>query len=256
MLTEKIPLDSLVYDDVGLENAAKTVVNAAKNRQKGFVVTPNAAIAQYAHKHPAFAALLQKAFLTLPDGVGVTLGAKIMGKPFAHGRVAGVALGEAVARLASKEGLALYLFGGKEGVAEKAADRLQEKYPALLVAGTSCGFGYSLTELSKALQGNAVPLVFCCLGSPLQERVAAELCAKADVTVLCLGGSLDVYAGEVRRAPAFWQKAGCEWLWRTLAQPSRIKRLGALFAFALRILYLKIQKTLAIDPIKGYNKLK
>lgn len=207
------------------------------------MVTPNGVMAMHAIEDLSFSALLQKATLTLPDGVGITAAAKLLHTPFSHGRVTGVSLGEEVLRLAAKEKLSVFFLGGRPGIAELAAKRMKARYPALLIAG--CRHGYSLDRsLTKQVKSSGAAILFCCLGSPKQEAVAERLSHALSCPILCLGGSLDVYAGKVERAPEIVQSAGCEWLWRTLREPRRITRLPALISFSLIIFQRSAKKLL------------
>ena len=243
MTQGKIALSPLVFDDIGIKNAAKKVLALARNRQGGFVVTPNGVMAMHAIESLSFSALLQKAALTLPDGAGITAAARLMKTPFLHGRVTGVSLGEEVLRLAAGEKLSVFFLGGKPGVAKAAAKKLAGRYPTLLVAG--CRHGYALDRTVTAdIQKSGADILFCCLGSPKQEALAEELSHSLSCPILCLGGSLDVYAGLVKRAPEIWQALGCEWLWRTLKEPRRAERLPALLSFSLIIFQRSAKKLL------------
>ncbi len=243
MTQGKIALSPLVFDDIGIKNAAKKVLALARKRQGGFVVTPNGVMAMHAIESLSFSALLQKATLTLPDGVGITAAARLLNTPFLHGRVTGVSLGEEVLRLAAEEKLSVFFLGGKPGVAKTAAQKLTQRYPALLVAGCRHGYALDRTVISEIKQSGAA-ILFCCLGSPKQEAFAERLSHALSCPILCLGGSLDVYAGVVKRAPEVWQAFGCEWLWRTLREPRRAERLPALLAFSLIIFQRSAKKLL------------
>lgn len=243
MMPRKIPLAPLLFDDIGMKSAARTVLSLAKSKQSGFVVTPNGVMAMRAIESAAFSAILQKASLTLPDGAGITAAAKLMQTPFLYGRVAGVSLGEEVLRLAAKEKLSVFFLGGRPGVAESAAKNLTKRYPTLSVAG--CLHGYALDRrIVPTVQKSGASILFCCLGSPKQEALAEKLSHALSCPILCLGGSLDVYAGYAKRAPESWQAAGCEWLWRLLNEPRRISCLPALFSFSWIFLRRSTKKLL------------
>lgn len=243
MTQRKISLSPLVFDDIGIQNAAKTILTLAKEKRGSFVVTPNGVMAMRAMQNKSFCALLQKAALTLPDGAGITAAARLMQTPFLHGRVTGVDLGEEVLRQASLAGLSVFFLGGRPGVAPKAVQSLLKRHPTLSVAG--CLHGYALNQGTlPIIQKSGASIVFCCLGSPKQETFAAWLSYRLPCPILCLGGSLDVYAGLTRRAPKVWQDYGLEWLWRSLCEPSRFDRLPALISFSLIFLHRSTKKLL------------
>lgn len=242
-MQRKIKLHPLVFDDIGIHHAAKHVLDLAKKHQSGFVVTPNGVMAMHAIEDPSFSALLQKATLTLPDGVGITAAARLLNIPFSHGRVTGVSLGEEVLRLAAREKLSVFFLGGRPGVAQTAAQKMKRRYPSLLIAG--CLHGYSLDKsASQTIKQSGAAILFCCLGSPKQEALAEQLSHTLSCPILCLGGSLDVYAGVQKRAPQTIQNLGCEWLWRTLQEPQRLERLPALFSFSMIIFARSAKKLL------------
>lgn len=244
MNREKITLSPLVFDDIGLSSAAKKVLLFAQNKESALIVTPNGVMAKHAMESLSFCTVLQKASLTLPDGVGVTLAARLMQTPFQNGRVTGVSLGIEVARLAAQEGLSVFFLGGRPGVAQKAASNLKKRYPTLQIAGVSHGYRNDVRTLTEHIKQSGASILFCCLGSPRQEFLAATFSQNLSCPILCLGGSLDVYAEISKRAPLFWQTIGCEWLWRTLQEPSRINRLPALFSFSLIFLQRSAKKLL------------
>ena len=227
----KIEIGGLFFDDLSQEESVIRLLEAAIAGRGGYVATPNATIAHAAFADSAFASLINRALLVLPDGVGITAAARLLGTPFVHGRQAGVAFGEAVASAAAEAGLSLYLLGGREGVASRAADALRRRHPSLRIAGCRNGYFEDSDRAADAVASSGASLLFCCLGSPRQEYFAAAEAGRLSCPILCLGGSLDIYAGDKKRAPLLFQRAGCEWLWRTLAEPSRIRRLPALFAF-------------------------
>lgn len=199
--------------------------DAALSR-RALVFTPNAELCRRAKEDPAFYKTLLHADILLPDGVGVTLPARLRGVRLS--RAPGVEFGEALAARLANCGGSLFLCGGKKGVAERAAAALQTKYPRLRIAGICHGYlaKNEREELLRRLASSPPDALFICTGSPRQEEFS--LAAKAllpKTVVAALGGSLDVYAGDVRRAPKPFRTLGCEWLWRTLCEPKRAPRL-------------------------------
>ena len=195
-----------------------------------FVVTLNFELISRAMTSPKFADLVKTADGRVCDGSGGRL-LLAMGNLGADiPRIPGIDLGYAVLRLAAKQGLSVFLLGGKDGVADKAAARLKNAMPNLRIAGTAHGYFQKadLPGLRGKICTSGADIVFVCLGSPLQEEwIANNRRYLPDVKLfLPLGGSLDVYAGEVCRAPALFRKAGMEWVWRAAVNPHRLVRLG------------------------------
>jgi N-acetylglucosaminyldiphosphoundecaprenol N-acetyl-beta-D-mannosaminyltransferase len=117
-------------------------------------------------------------------------------------------------------------------VAEKAARRLSEQYPGLTICGTRDGYFQDSEAVVEAIRDAKADVVFVCLGAPKQERWMAEFGPKTGAKLMLgLGGALDVFSGEVQRAPVAWQTMGLEWCYRLLHQPSRFSRMAKLPLF-------------------------
>ena len=229
MLERELPLFGLSFFADGVAAAAEAAI-----QKRALVFTPNAEMLCRALRTPAFFGQLERATLLLPDGVGVTLAAALQGKQLP--RAAGVEFGEEVAAHLAAHGGSLFLYGGREGVAARAAERLSARHRGLVIAGSCHGYGGAAAEsaLLDRLRTEPPAVLFVCLGSPRQETVAAEFKTHLPHTAIAaLGGSLDLYAGDLRRAPRIFRACGCEWLWRVLCEPRRIRRMWALPLFLL-----------------------
>lgn len=222
----------VVFDDMTLAEAAETGAALAGD---GFhyVVTPNPELVMLARTDQAYHALLNGADLVLPDGIGIVYAARILGRPL-RARVPGIDFACALMKLLERDGKRLFLLGARPGVAEKAAENLRKTYPCLTVCGVHDGYFTDDLPVTEAIRAADADVVFVCLGAPKQEKWMAEQgpATGAHLTV-GLGGSLDVFAGTVKRAPVFWQRLGLEWLYRLLRQPSRIGRMAKLPLFLL-----------------------
>jgi N-acetylglucosaminyldiphosphoundecaprenol N-acetyl-beta-D-mannosaminyltransferase len=196
-----------------------------------YAVTPNAEFVQMAGADEGFRVMLNGADLVLPDGIGVIHAAKILGRPLKE-RVPGIDFAAALTATMAKSGKRLFLLGAKPGVAEKAAARLVADYPGLQIAGVCDGYFKDEGTVADSIKESKADVVFVCLGAPKQEHFMTERGVQTGASLMIgLGGSLDVFAGEVQRAPEHWQRMGCEWLYRLLKQPSRIGRMAKLPLF-------------------------
>ena len=140
-----------------------------------------------------------------------------------------------MARMAG-EGLSLYLLGVKPGVAELAAKNVTEKYPGLKIAGTHDGYFKEDGPVVEAIRDSGADAVFVCLGAPKQEFWMAKNGEATGAHLLCgLGGSLDVFAGTVERAPKFFCDHGLEWFYRLCKEPRRIGRMMKLPLFLVHV---------------------
>lgn len=224
----KIDILGVSFDNLTLEEAIEAGLALARGKQEGaYAVTPNPEFILDARKNETFRLDLSGAALTIPDGIGVIYAAKVLGTPL-KGKTPGIDFAAGVMAGMAKESLRLYLLGAKPGVAELAGKNLMGRYPGLTVCGVHDG--YFMEEESAALAAeireSQADVVFVCLGAPKQERWMAAHGAETGAHLLVgLGGSLDVFAGTVDRAPAGWQKLGLEWLYRLCKEPWRWKRM-------------------------------
>ncbi len=206
----------------------REICRQIKEKKQTLIFTPNTQILLSAQKSKSESALLQKADILIPDGAGVYLASKMLGAPLPS-RMGGIDFAERLLAIAEKNRLSVFLLGGKAGVAKRASETLCGRYPKLRICGTQHGYfqkhGNENTAVVKKIKRAAPDILFVCFGYPLQERWLAENMSKLpSVRVgMGLGGSLDVWSGNIRRAPHAIQALGLEWLWRTALEPRRIK---------------------------------
>ncbi len=200
------------------------------------VFTPNALMLEAARRDEGLRALLNYATLSLPDGRGVLWAAARKGTPLSA-RVAGIDFGTALLQAAAEQGLRVFLLGGAPGVADAAAEQLIGRLPSLCICGTHHGYfgegAEETRELLSLIQAASPHILLVCMGFPRQEMwvrehlshlPSVEICA-------CLGGSLDVWADRIKRAPLLLQKAGLEWAFRMVCEPKRMLQLPHLADF-------------------------
>ena len=224
-------------DTLNMSQATDFLMNAMETDGLTSVYTPNSEIILHAYKNPDYAEVLNRAGLVTPDGIGVVYASKILKRPLPQ-RVSGFDLANELLKKAAPLGKTLYLFGGKPGIAEKASEKIKELYPGINIVGISDGYFDEEKEAKIIADINEKhpDILFVCLGFPKQERwidAHSDLNAKV---AMGIGGSLDVFAGEVKRAPEFFQKFGLEWFYRLIKQPSRFIRMLALPKFGFTVL--------------------
>ncbi len=240
-MNDKIMILGIPVDRVDYEEALTIFDGFMTGSSFHYIVTPNSEILVNASKDQELKQVIEDADLVIPDGIGLVYASRILGKPL-HERVTGIDfLGRTLAYL-EKSGQAIFFLGSKPGIAELATVKMQEKYPKLRVAGVHDGYFKEDQEEALVEQINSSKADFLCvaLGSPKQEqfiyRHRGELNMKAAIGV---GGSLDVWAGVLKRAPEFYRNNGLEWLYRFLQQPTRYKRMLALPIFMIKVLFSK-----------------
>ncbi|HXF82752.1 MAG TPA: WecB/TagA/CpsF family glycosyltransferase [bacterium] len=200
--------------------AVRAMMDGAEPRH---VLTAHTAMLARARSDPALRDLLNSADLATPDGFGILLVGRILGVTFPE-RVAGVDLAEELCRVCVRDGRRVFLLGARPGVAEAAAAALARRHPGLQIAGTHHGF-FGVAEepaVVERIRAARPHLLLVGMGFPQQEQWIARMRAVLGVPVsIGVGGTLDVMAGLVRRAPRWVQRAGLEWAYRALQEPRR-----------------------------------
>ena len=219
----KINILGVAFDALTLGEAEERADALLCSGAGGYIVTANPEIVLRCREDAAYAAAVNGAKLVLADGVGDLCAARILGTPL-PGRVAGADLvPRLLARLAERGG-SVFLYGARPGVAERAGESLQSACPGLRIAGTENGYISDETALLEALEREKPDLLLLGLGAPRQELWMARNRQKINAVMIGVGGLLDVFAGDIPRAPETWQRLGLEWLYRLLREPRRFKR--------------------------------
>ena len=230
----------VIFDNITLKNAVSKAQDELTNGGDRVmtVFTPNPLISMQCRRDPDFCRIINSASLSLADGRGVVDAAKRLGTPLPE-RVAGIDFGYEIMKIAAEKHAGVFLLGGKHGIAKKAAKRLENELPGLKVCGAYDGYAEAADEaaLTSALLMAKPRLLIVCLGSPRQEHWIYEhlpMLREAGVRVAAaLGGAVDVWAGEVRRAPKLFIRLRLEWLWRCLTQPRRLRCIPQLMEYRM-----------------------
>jgi N-acetylglucosaminyldiphosphoundecaprenol N-acetyl-beta-D-mannosaminyltransferase len=207
------------------------------------VATVNPEFVMHARRDREFREILRDASLRTPDGAGLMLASRILGRPLPE-RVAGVELVQALARAAAGRGDRLFLLGAAPGVAEQAAARLLALAPGLRVAGTFAGDATEAgdTEALARIRAAEPDIILVAYGAPAQERWARRnLDVSGAAVAIGVGGTFDYLAGRVRRAPALMRKMGLEWLFRLGRQPWRARRMAVLPVFLALVVQQRLR---------------
>jgi N-acetylglucosaminyldiphosphoundecaprenol N-acetyl-beta-D-mannosaminyltransferase len=208
------------------------------------IVTPNSEMLAIAAEDHELARILNSADLATADGIGVVIASKILGEPLEE-RVAGFDLINRLFKEFAEEEINFYFLGSKPGIVDRAAASLKKDYPSLNISGYHHGYidCDDQQQVIEEINSKNIDLLLVGMGVPLQEKFLDDnlnsLKVGAAVTV---GGSFDVLAGEVNRAPLWMQKAALEWLYRLLQEPSRFGRMLSLPKFIFLVIKSKYLK--------------
>ena len=223
------------FDNVTMAEAVEEGVRLMNAPGSHYVVTPNPEIVEVCRENAEANEAVNGADLVLPDGIGVVKGAAMLGTPLKE-KVPGIEFAGRLMERMAAGGKSLYLLGAKPGVAEQAAENLRGQYPGLIIAGTHDGYFQEDGPVTATIRASGADVVFVCLGAPKQELWMKRNGEASGAHLLCgLGGSLDVFAGVVERAPKFWSDHGLEWFYRLCKEPRRIGRMMKLPLFLVHV---------------------
>ncbi len=240
----KVRAWNVAISPVRMEEAIEAIDDYIRTRAPHQIVTADASAIVRAQEDREFGDILNEASMVAADGAGVVWMARMLDLPIDE-RVSGCDMVLRICERAAERGYAVYLLGGEPGVADEAAAELTGRFPRLRIAGTQHGyFGpEEEPEILAGIRAERPEVLFVALGIPKQEKWIRQHLDEVGVPVcIGVGGSLDVIAGRVKRAPAWMQRAGLEWLWRTVLQPRRLPRLLALPRFALMTLRAALRR--------------
>ena len=228
--------ESEILEFLGLE-----LDKAKSERRKILIFTPNPEQLSAASRNLSLKQLLNSSDINLPDGVGLVIAAKLLGKPI-EARVAGVDFIEKVLARVAKRPVKSGFFGAQSGVAVEAANCLRKKHPKM-----SIGYASDVFDKGRMMQSD-IDILFVALGFPKQEKWIMEHKDEVPASIImAVGGSLDFISGRVPRAPKIFRDLGVEWIFRLIIQPWRFFRQLQLVDFGIKVI-LAIIKERIIDP--------
>lgn len=211
---------------------------ALNEQRKQFVVTANPEIVMKTRENEPYKKIVQSADFVVPDGAGILLAAKHLKQPLPE-RIAGFDLMISLLSFANEQHLSVYLLGAKEDVNLKAVAEIKKRFPNVIIAGHHDGFfDIGDQRIVENMVQSSPDLVLIALGLPKQEEwISRYMPYFLKGLFMGVGGSFDVLAGNVKRAPKKWIDLNIEWLYRILQQPFRVKRILKVFEFMFRIVF-------------------
>ena len=240
-MPKKVTILGVPVDAITMGEAVARIDGFIEKRTPVLVATANAEMLMRATHDGALRRILQGAAMVTPDGAGTVWAAHHLGHAMPE-RVAGYDLAQELMRRAPEKKRRIFFFGSAPGVAELAKKKAESLYPGIEIVGTRNGFFSEKDEpeIIENIRRAKPDLLLAALGVPKQEKWLYKHQKELGVPVsIGVGGTLDVMAGVMKRAPRWMQKAKLEWLFRGMLQPKRAGRLMALPKFVLKVHHAK-----------------
>ena len=239
---KRIEVLGVPVDTVNMEGALAVVEAMLCGDKAETVIAVNPEKIIKAQTDPALLGRLRNAGLLIPDGIGVVVAARILGLARME-RVPGSELMPAICERAALKGYKVFLFGASSETNMRAVEVLRERYPEIQIMGYQDGYvkDQDMMQLIEQINASQAEILFIALGSPKQELWMEKYLPQLKIKVCQgVGGTFDVIAGHVKRAPLVFRKMHLEWFYRLASQPKRILRQSALPKFVLQVLRKKL----------------
>ncbi|MFA5188328.1 MAG: WecB/TagA/CpsF family glycosyltransferase [Patescibacteria group bacterium] len=217
-------------NDISLNEAIGEIANFLLTGKKSYLVTPNPEICLVGYKDKQFRRIIQNSFISIPDGFGLKLGARIFGQKLFN-ITTGADLCWEVLKLAEHKNYSILFFEGRPQIGDRALNVISQKYPNLKIKFLDPGKvdkqgNFENPNLIKQINEFHPDIILVNFGPPKQEYFISKNIEKIDTKLMLgIGGSLDFISGRLNRAPESWRKLGIEWLWRLIQEPWRWKRI-------------------------------
>jgi len=242
-MRDVIDIMGISIDNVTMEQALKKLENFLSEDGVHMVFTPNSEIMMAARRDPELAQIFSQAHMLVADGAGVVLASKILGTPLPE-KVSGYDLVKNSFSMAAHRKIRYFLLGSKPGTAETAGKNIMRDYPGVEIVGYHHGYFKPEEESSiiDTINRSHADILLVALGAPKQEKWIYKHRNELNVKVcIGVGGSLDVFAGNVALAPDFFRNNGLEWLYRLYKEPWRFKRMLDLPKFMLLVIAKRLK---------------
>ena len=236
-MNERVNILGVEVDAVTMTQAVERVINLIAEKKSSLVATANAEMLLNATHDAELKKILNAAALVVPDGAGTVWAARHLGYSMPE-RVAGFDLVQELMKIAPAHDFKFFLFGAAPDVADKAKLKAETLYPGIKIVGTRNGYFKPEDEpqIINQIKSSRADILLAALGVPKQEKWLFKYKDELKIPVsIGVGGTFDVMAGIVKRAPLWMQKAKLEWLFRAMLQPSRAGRLIALPKFVWKV---------------------
>jgi N-acetylglucosaminyldiphosphoundecaprenol N-acetyl-beta-D-mannosaminyltransferase len=209
-----------------MSEAIDWIMDRAKNNIKSHIAFVNPDCLNISYIHHAYKKILISAERVLPDGIGIHVGCRMLGVSL-KANVNGTDLFPRLCERIAEQNISLFLLGAHPGIAEQVANKMQQLYPSLSIAGTHHGY-FDRTEekgVIDDINSSKAEILLVAFGAPKQELRLAKHREQLTVPILIgVGGLFDFYSDRISRAPQWVREIGMEWVWRLVQEPGRMWR--------------------------------
>jgi N-acetylglucosaminyldiphosphoundecaprenol N-acetyl-beta-D-mannosaminyltransferase len=226
-MPEKIDIHGVMIDNLTMDETMERIREMLESGGPYKIYTPNSEIIMQATRDDDLKAILNQADLLAADGAGVVLASRILGRKL-KAKVSGIDLTKQLFIDTDRRITSFFIFGSMPGVAEQASINLLSEFPRANISGFRNGYfeESEVPDIIRQINASKAEVLLVGLGAPKQEKWIHEHAHELNCKIIIgVGGSIDVFAGTATLAPEFMRKAGLEWLYRLLKQPSRYKRM-------------------------------
>ncbi len=214
-----VKLQGFNIDTFSMDEACEYILE-----NRGQVVTINPEIIELGKKNEDLKIIINSAELVIPDGIGVQIGLKILG--YKVKRIPGIVFARKILENSVSNNLRVALIGSKPEIIEKTVEKLKVEIPGINIVFSHDGYFKDDEKLFNDVINSSPDIVFFALGAPRQEECIYSIKKSLPKAIMIgVGGSFDVWSGNVQRAPEIYQNLGLEWLYRTVKEPKRLKRI-------------------------------
>lgn len=238
---KNISILGIPFNNFTMDECLSIVINRVDRNEKTFIVTANPETVSKGTEDEKYKDIILKSDIIVPDGIGIVFASKILKTPLKE-RVAGFDLMTKILSEANDKGLSCYFYGAEPTVIDSAVRKISEEYSKIVISGFHHGYSSAEEEINiiEDIREKRPDFIFVALGMPKQEKWIGENIKYFEKGVFIgVGGSIDVIAGKVKRAPDFIIKLHLEWLYRILLDFKRWGRSFELLKFSYKILKIR-----------------
>jgi len=212
--------------NLGMDELVAAIDAAVASGTRTQIAFVNPACVNIAAADPLYRATLAHADWVCPDGIGMMIAGRILGRPIRQ-NLNGTDLFPRLCATAAHHGHRIYLLGARPGVAEAVSRWARGRFPTLRIAGTRSGYfdAANTDEVVAEIRDSGADILLVAMGVPHQDLWLRHNLKRTGATVgIGVGGVFDFYSGRIPRAPLWLREIGGEWVWRLLQEPHRMWR--------------------------------